>query len=96
MIITGYTWMLHFAESVYIIWGLIAIICVPVSGILVILEYILRKAHIINKDCNDLFSQKQVKIIYFISITLFILYFLWLIYCQLPPSPAEIEAMRYD
>ena len=96
LIITGYTWMLHFAESVYLIWAVIAIICIPVSGIFVIVEYILRKSHVINVNCNDLFSQKQIKIIYCTLILLFLLYFLWLLFCQLPPTPAEIEAMRYD
>lgn len=96
LIITGYRWTLHFLENIFSTWFIISLIGIPLSGILVILEYILRKGKIIDKDCDSLLNQNKIKIIYAVFLIFFIAYFIWILYCMLPPSPAEIEAMRYD
>ena len=96
LIITGYQWTLHFLDNIFITWFFVSLIGIPSSGLLVLLEYTLRKGHIIDKYCDNLFTPKKIKIIYLASLIIFIAYFVWILYCMLPPSPAEIEAMRYD
>lgn len=92
----GYRWILHFLENVYLLWFVISLIILPISGVSVLTEYFLRKYNIVRKSCNEQFSQQQIKIIYILAIIFFIFYILIITYCLLPPTPAEIEALRYD
>ena len=94
--IIGYSWILHFLEKVYLIWFVISLIILPTSGISVLTEYFLREYNIIKKGCNEHFSQRQIKIIYIMVIIFVVIYILIMIYCLQPPTPAEIEALRYD
>lgn len=91
-----FQWILHFLENIYFVWFLISLIGIPISGIFVIVEFVLRKFNIIHKSFTEILSQHQIKFVYLIAFTSFILYISFITYCLQPPSPAEIESMRYD
>ena len=88
--------MLHFLENIFITWFIIALIGIPASGFLMFVEFILRKNNIIRKNCDEIFSQRQIKILYLFAIVSFVFYIIYIINCLQPPTPAEIEALRYD
>jgi len=94
--IVRFRWMLHFLENVFITWFIIALIGIPASGFLMFVEFILRKNNIIRKNCDEIFSQHQIKILYCLAIAFFIFYIIYILHCLQPPTPSEIEALRYD
>lgn len=94
--ILKFQWMLHFLENICISWLIIALIGLPISGLLIFSEFILRKYNILNKNFNEIFSKRQTKIIYALAVVFFVLYVIYLIHCMQPPTPEEIEALRYD
>lgn len=94
--IIRFPWMLHFLESVFAVWFIIALWGLPTFGLLIYVEFILRKKHIIYKNCDKIFSQRQIKILYLFAIVLLIFYIIYTINCLQPPTPAEIEALQYD
>ena len=59
--------------------GIIVFFIVPIVIWLMILECILRQCDVIKKSCMEIFTQLQIKIIYFIAIVLLIAYLINLI-----------------
>ena len=54
--------------------GIISFFVIPLSISLIILEFILRQFKIIKKNCNEYFSQIQIKFVYVAASGLLILY----------------------
>ena len=94
--IIKYQWMLFFLDSVFLTWLTISVMGIPLSGISVIIEFLLRRYNIIRKNSYEIINTHQIYAVYFVTIVLTIMYLIFIIICLLPPSPEEIKAIMFD
>lgn len=64
----------HLSNTI-ITMGIFSFIIIPLLIMLIAIEFILRRYKVLKKNCNDIFSQTQIRLVYLIAIILLVLYF---------------------